>query len=96
MKRPLTEDERTTITNGLRVAAERFDGHVKDLMDGDYHCVGGISTALTRSQQAGELGRLARQFETQAADSRELADLIDGAQEIEITPYVEAVHGSSR
>lgn len=83
MKRPLTEDERTTITNGLRVAAERFDEHVHTCRNPH----GPDNESYTPDL------RLARQFETQAKDSRALADLIDGCEAIEITPYVEAIHG---
>lgn len=68
MKRTLTEDERTTITNGLRVAAERFEGHVKVVREEGYHGLGD-------------------QFQKQAKDSRSLADLIDGCEEIEIAPF---------
>lgn len=56
---PWTEDQRTTATNGLRVAAERFLADAKELREVD--------------------GRMAQQFERQALQARELANLIDGA-----------------
>jgi hypothetical protein len=53
------DHDESTILNALRVAAERFDEHVKTF-------------AADGAHQG-----LARQFERQAKDSRELADRIE-------------------
>jgi hypothetical protein len=75
--RILTESERTTITNGLRVAAEKFDEYVKMFRTGEDL---GISRGAAES--------LACTFENQAKESRELARLIDDCESltIEIAP----------
>lgn len=75
-QRELTEDERTTITNGLRVAAERFDEHVR------------ACECPEAAVASGMYNRLAEQFKRQASDSRALADLIDGCEWITVQPYL--------
>ncbi len=74
----LSFEERSTITNALSVAALRFDADAKVFRD--------IATALRKGERMamfaeGEVGamgaeRLMKQFEKQAAESRELADWI--------------------
>ncbi len=100
MKRQLTEDERTTITNGLRVAAERFKGHALELQtDRCPHChdrpgKDGLGRICKTCNGTGDVPdknpvhkRLADQFVTQYNDSLALADLIDGCEAVELTPY---------
>jgi hypothetical protein len=76
MIRELTESERTTITNGLRVAAERFQEHVKSFRE---------DPDLTKPAYKG----LADQFEKQDRESRELADLIDDCESITLERRIE-------
>ena len=71
--RTLTESERATITNGLRVAAERFDEHVKMFRSDEAL---GISPGAAES--------LASTFENQARESRAIAALIDDCKELSI------------
>lgn len=78
----LTESQRCTITNGLRVAAEKFKQNAGDLRNGDYDCVGGIpiSGDAILPDDPGRrtaIGRLAAQFDRQLIESRELARIID-------------------
>ncbi len=66
----LTEDQRTTLTNGLRVAVERFKEHVNEM--GEWTLPDHPYT------------RLRVQFERQAQESVELAELLEGCEKIEV------------
>ena len=70
----LSEDERATITNGLRVAAERFKEHARDLLTPDDR--NPVIPAGYRS--------LAEQFERQCAESVKLAQQIENAESVEV------------
>lgn len=72
-----TEDERTTLTNGLRVAAEQFEKHVTDLR----RDARAMTPSINREEGDTVIHyeRLAGQFEQQARESRELADKIEEA-----------------
>lgn len=98
MKRTLTESERNTIANGLRVAAERFKGHCEELQirqcpdcpdrpgkDGLGHickrCEG-----VSYIPETGAISiQLRKQFETQYSDSITLAEVIEAADNVEVT-----------
>jgi type II secretory pathway component PulF len=71
-KMELTGTQRSTISNSLRVAADRFDEHVKTLID------------MYEDNQRLEPGykRLAEQFQQQARDSRQLASLFDECETV--------------
>lgn len=69
MTRDLTEDERTTLTNGLRVAAERFDANAVLF---DKNRLGSIA----------DDPRMVEQFHRQAVESRKLAGLLEDAERI--------------
>lgn len=96
--RALTESERNTIVNGLRVAAERFKGHVQTLKmtrcpkcldvpgkDGRGRVCKGCNGAGEIPDTAEAHVRLAKQFESQYSDSIMLAELIENADEITLT-----------
>ncbi len=95
-KRSLTESERYTIVNGLRVAAERFKGHHQTLQTSICPaCLGRSQAVCSRCGGVGELPnanpaevRLAKQFERQYSDSIALAAAIEDAGEIELTTEV--------
>jgi|HubBroStandDraft_4_1064222.scaffolds.fasta_scaffold1736963_1 hypothetical protein len=95
--RTLTESERTTIVNGLHVAAERFKAHFQSLqMDRCPNCQDrpgkdGLGRICKTCNGVGDIPttkpehvRLARQFSDQYSDSIKLAELIDGAESIEV------------
>jgi len=69
MNHILTENQRTTITNACRVAADRFTEYVRDLTE---------QPETTRAERM-----LAEQFVKQATEARAMADLVDGVDEIE-------------
>lgn len=85
--RTLTEAERNTLVNALRVAAERFNEHVSYLQGTHDHV-----TADARTVN----GRLAEQFDNQARDARDLATLLEDSEEIRLTPYVEPISFDSQ
>lgn len=70
----LTERQNGTIVNGLRVAAERFDEHVKSLIE------------MYEHNQRLEPGyrRLVEQFQEQARESRELATQVENADSVQM------------
>ncbi|KGM36175.1 hypothetical protein [Inquilinus limosus] len=78
MKRKhLTDAEQSTLTNALQVAAERFDEHVKlftELAEG-----GGNDFIRPRAAVS-----MAQQFERQAADTRSLLSVINGAESVKV------------
>jgi hypothetical protein len=101
MNRILTESEKTTISNGLRVAAERFKGHVQELSFEDCPSCqdrpgkDGLGRTCKKCGGRGEIRAtkpgyksLALQFEHQYSDSIMLAQVIDDAAHValEIEP----------
>jgi cytochrome c5 len=97
MRRELTEAERSTIINGLRVAAERFKRHAQSLqMARCPHCqdrlgYDGFGRTCRTCHGSGGIpdtneahARLAKQFASQHADSLALARLIEDADTITI------------
>jgi len=75
MTRSLTEQERNTLVHGLRVSAEVFEKNVADLENPpDIY-----STTAAQRQVA---ARMALQFKSQQMETRELADLIEGCENI--------------
>jgi hypothetical protein len=97
-RRVLTESERSTITNGLRVAAERFKGHWQGLQNVNCpDCLDkpgkdGLGRTCKKCRGTGEIPEtklgnlsLAKQFERQYSDSIMLAQQIDDAESVEVT-----------
>lgn len=69
----LSEEQISTVVNGLRVAAERFDEHIKSIRD-----IRGLLNSQTADQ-------LVRQFERQAVESRQIASLFERSQTVRCT-----------
>ncbi len=80
----LSEDQRNTIAHGLRIAVERFEENARELRAG---IVRALSPRLPSTREVEH--RLAEQFDRQATEARAMADLIDGAEFIELGPEVE-------
>lgn len=101
----LNEEQRNTIVNGLRVAAERFKLTYEGLRQADCpNCqdIPGKDGAGRTCKKCHGLGkipeakegnlRLAKQFERQYADSLELARMIEDAKEISVVmPVVHCI-----
>lgn len=69
----LSENQISTIVNGLRVAADRFDEHVKTVAQ------------IAQTHNATAATSLARQFERQAAESRQLATFFEECEIVRCT-----------
>lgn len=69
----LTDGERFTIGNALRVAAEQYDADA--LVHGEEPKGGGLMEATGRA-------RLKLGFETQAADARRFAEMFENAESV--------------
>lgn len=105
--RALTEDERGTISNGLRIAASRFLDNAKSMRlercqkcldipgkDGlGRTCKGCNGTGMVPDNNYSHK-RLAEQFAKQYADSLKLAQTIDNAEDITITEAGDEYSGS--
>jgi len=83
----LDENDRSTLRNGLQVAAERFDEHVKEFTAiaetlGNGERVAFWADPSPQSIEAAR--RMAAQFQQQADDSRRLASLIADADAMSV------------
>lgn len=75
----LTETQKYTIGNALRVAAERFEGHVKALAEM-------VPTIETRGEKA-NCSLLAEQFAKQAREARDMAESIENADRVNVEEF---------
>lgn len=87
---PLNERQISTLENGLRVAAERFDEHAAeftksaDALATKPAPADGDSASFDIMPQNPEAFRsMARQFEQQAAETRALLAMLDGPKGVE-------------
>lgn len=74
----LTEHQRATITNGLRVAAAKFHQNAVDLRNMEFLGFEGLNIS--------HRARLAAQFEAQYDESIQLAQQLDDSERIEVHP----------
>lgn len=86
-KRGLTEHERSTIENGLTIAAAKFDEIAGEFCQTAATLRDGNVLPMWAPGEAGALAaeRTAAQFRKQAEDSRALRDLLDEAESVEVT-----------
>ena len=79
MRIDLQEHELHTIRNGLSVAAERFDEHVKQFTAIAAELRAGKANGFFAPGEAGARAaeRLAKQFESQAIESRAIIEGLD-------------------
>lgn len=78
MSYTVTDNDRSTVTNGLRIAADTVEADVRKYR------------AHLPEDAAVGLVRVADSLEASAAEYRRLADLIEEAGDIVVTEYVEA------
>lgn len=90
--RLLSESDTSTVTNALMVAAERFDGHVKDFTELAAQLRAGFTLPLWAQGEIGAIAaeRMATQFQRQAADTRRIIErIVELGATIALVPYDE-------